>query len=129
MARTASMIRIQFSSAHPRQITAGPAAEFRFDAVGVTARPGDRAVAQFSNRMWQVDGHHFTRCESRESARVQFEDMQGHLTDPLGPFGSLHLYGGSLYAGKMLLARFDERRQIWQASQRKVDYVAIVVRA
>ncbi len=123
------MIRLQFSSAHPRQIMAGPLAEIRFDAFGVTGRPGGHTVAQFSNRMWQVGGRHFTRCECREPARVRFEDTRGRLTDPLGPFSSVHLYGGSLYVEKMLLARFDERRQIWHVPQDKADYAAIVVSA
>ncbi len=111
----------------PKRVVAGPAAEFRFDAHGVTANPGARTVAQFSGRMWQVGNRHFTRCECLEPARVQFEDTAGGRTDPLGPFSSLTLYGGSLYAGKTLLARFDARRQTWHAVQPKADYAAIVV--
>lgn len=108
---------------------AGPAAEFRFDAHGVTAHPGGRTVAQFSGRMWQLDGRHFTRCECRDPARVRFEDTQGRLTDPVGPFSTLDFYGGSLYAGKTLLARFDERRQLWHSVQHNADYPAIVIRS
>jgi len=123
------MIRLHFSIAGPREVAADPAVAFRFDAHGVTASPGGRNVAQFSGRMWQIGGQHFTRCECRDPARVQFEDAEGRLSDPLGPFSSLAFYGGSLYAGKSLLARFDEGRQAWYALQTKADYTAIHVLA
>lgn len=123
------MIRLRFSIAGPRQVMTAPAASFRFSARDITALPGQRPVAQFASRMWQVDGRHFTRCECREAARVQFEDAQGQLTDPIGPFNAIDLYGGSLYADKTLLARFDEGRQAWETMQPKADYVAIVVGA
>ena len=123
------MIRLHFSIAGPREITAGPAAAFRFDAHGVTASPGGREIAKFSDRMWQVGGQHFTRCECRAPARVQFEDSDGRLGALFGPFGSLAFYGGSLYAGKTLLARYDDGQQSWYAVQTKADHWAIRVLA
>ncbi|HEX7012279.1 MAG TPA: hypothetical protein VF161_06025 [Steroidobacteraceae bacterium] len=121
------MIHLRFSIAGPRQIMTAPAASFRFSAREITALPGQRPVARFSSRMWQVDGRYFTRCECREPARVQFEDAEGHLTDPVGPFNTVDLYGGSLYADKTLLARFDEARQVWGTLQPQADFVAIIV--
>ncbi|HEX7115359.1 MAG TPA: hypothetical protein VF193_09515 [Steroidobacter sp.] len=58
---------------------------------------------------------------------MQFEDAEGHLTDPVGPFNIIDFYGGSLYADKALLARFDEARQVWGTLQPKADFVAIIV--
>ncbi len=122
------MIRLEFSAADPRRIFSAPAAAFRFGPDGVTADPGGHQVARFSGRMWEIDGRHFTRCECRGPARVQLEDTDGQLTEPLGPFDALALYGGSLYHKGALLARFDEAGRVWHAVQSKAVYTAIVIR-
>ncbi|HLT90713.1 MAG TPA: hypothetical protein VKZ85_07190 [Woeseiaceae bacterium] len=123
------MLHLEFTIVGPRFFVPEPAAAFRFDTAGVTALPGRRPVAQFSGRMWKINGQFFSSCRCREPARVQFEDDEGNLADPVGPLESLALYGGSLYAGKTLLARFDEGRRVWHRASPEADYAAIVISA
>jgi hypothetical protein len=108
------MITLHFRGSSPlRHSTLGPAAQFRVAGNFIRDASTGQILAKYHHHFWDVGGAHYTSYECREPVLMGFEDAEGGRGDFYGPFPSLYVADGSVYANDKLVAKFMDTTLLW----------------
>ena len=109
------MIRIHAKALHASSpIILGPAPFFRVHGPMLLQGPNEDIVARYDQHHWQVDGRYYSSYECKDRTYLQFEDLQGRASEPLGPFARIHFPNGSCYADDAQVAQFIAEAARWR---------------
>jgi hypothetical protein len=122
------MLHLHFKGEGPaQQATLGPAAHFRVAGNFIRNAESGEILARYENHFWNVGGKYFTRYDCREPVRIHFEDNEAGKTNVYGPFDSLWVADGSLYAGGKLFAKFVDQTLLWHDHQTDTYWPVMVL--
>ena len=108
------MLHLQFQGSGPAQnATLGPSASFRVSGNFIRNAEDGQILARYHNHFWEIDGKFFTRYDCPEKVRIHFEDAEGGQTEFYGPFDSIWVADGSVYAAGKLFAKFVDQTLLW----------------
>jgi hypothetical protein len=121
------MIHLRFHT--PGQSAASstePGAYFRIIGAMLCRGPKNEPVATFL-KQWSVRDGEFARAEWSDRVMIYFEDNSGRASSAFGPFDAFHIAEGVARAGARLVARFDEKTQLWQPTGTQDGWVSMLV--
>jgi len=96
-------------------ITVGPAEGFRVGGNFLRRLPGNEVLGEYSRHQWHVQGGHFSRYDCLESCLVYFADREGTRSAAFGPFESLYVLDGTMYAAGKLFSKFSDETLLWHS--------------
>ena len=108
-------------------ITLGPAPFFRVHGPMLLQGPDEDIVARYDQHHWQVGGRYVSSYECTDRTYLQFEDVQGHTSEPLGPFDRIHFPNGSCYADDAQLAQFIAESERWRDATTGARWSGILI--
>ena len=74
---------------------------------------GDNVYRAFyDNGLWCIPHRNYIMLGVTPNVLVAFDD-HAHDVNPLGPFGCIRIVGGSIWAGSLVLVRYDESADGW----------------
>jgi hypothetical protein len=121
-------LRFEGLSRH-QTVTVGPAPWFRLAGNHIRQGPGDAVVAQLVRHQWSVGEHFFSRFDCRGEVHVGFEDMAGLPSAAFGPFTSLYVVDGTMFAEDRVLAKFAEETQLWHCFPTETYWPVLIIEA
>jgi len=121
------MLHLRFHT--PGQGSAGsiePGPYFRIIGAVLCRGPKNEPIATYQSHWTLLDGE-FTRAEWTDPVMIYFEDNAGRASSAFGPFEALHLAEGCAKAGGKIIARFDEKSQLWVPEGAQDGWVSLLV--
>lgn len=103
-----------------------PGPFFRIIGAVLCRGPRNEPVATHLKHWTVMDGE-FARAEWSDPVMIYFEDNAGRASSAFGPFDSFHVAEGLARAGTRLVARFDEKTQLWQPAGAQDGWVCLLV--
>ena len=124
------MLHLQFKGeGHSHVISIGPAPAFRVSGNFIRDAHSGEILATYRNHFWDVGGKFFTRYDCHQRVSIHFEDAEGGQTERYGPFESLWVADGSLYAAKKLFAKFIDPTLMWHNHETDTFWPVLVLTA
>ena len=109
--------------------TLGPADWYRLDGGALREGAGGTVLARYDGERWSTGESHFVTIVCEGPVSCHFERGLERRDNVAGPFASLMLVDGVLWADDTALARFDGGRAVWRLLSTEEDYRAISWRA
>jgi hypothetical protein len=126
--RGSLVIEIRFEGlARYQSVSVGPAPWFRLAGNHIRQGPAGDVVAQLVRHQWSVGEQFYSRLDCRGGACVRFEDAAGLPGGEFGPFATLFIVDGTMYAGDQLLGKFAEETQLWHCFPTETYWPVVVL--
>ena len=121
------MLRLRFHT--PGQDAEGAVESGAFFRVigGMLCRGADNEPVATYLRVWKLGDRDFTRAEALEPVVIYFENNAGLASSAYGPFESLQLNEGAAWTGSRLLARLDEKSQLWYPPKAHDGWASLLI--
>ena len=78
-------------------------------------------------KQWTVMDGEFARAEWSEAVMIYFEDNAGRASSAFGPFESFNICEGLARSGSRVVARFDDKAQLWRPDGAQDGWVCLLV--
>ena len=124
------MIRLKFEGfqdAH--SIFVGPAQGFRLAGNFLRLLPDNVVLGQYERHQWHIGDGYFSRYECSDRCRVLFADAEGTPSTSFGPFDSLFVADGTMYAHDKLFAKFIDESVLWHSFELESYWPSLIIAA
>ena len=120
------MLRLRFHTPGAPAESIEPAAFFRLIGPMLCRGPGNEPVATLGER-WRLFDAEFVRAEALDPLIIYFENNAGLASSAYGPFESFHLSEGAAWNGERLIARLDQKLQLWFPPRAQDGWVSLLI--
>lgn len=107
-------------------VSLGPAPSYRIDRRVLYTSDGSTVFGRYAQHYWEVQGHHYTRCDCDKAASVRFEGPNGAAQE-FGPFDQVSIVDGAIRADGRLLATFSDDTESWHCTATNSDWPIVVI--
>jgi hypothetical protein len=87
---------------------------------------GNEPVATFL-KCWRLSDAEFTRLEALDPVVIYFENNAGLASSAYGPFDSLQITDGAVWAGSRLIARLDDQALLWRPPKAQDGWACLLM--
>ena len=120
------MLRLRFHTPGEAAESVEPGPFFRLIGPMLCRGAGNEPVATLGKR-WQLTDAEFARLEALDPLVIYFENNAGLASSAYGPFEGFHVDEGAAWAGSRLLARLDEKLQLWYPPRAQDGWVSLLI--
>jgi hypothetical protein len=110
-----------------RSAIVGPAEGFRVAGNFLRELPSNTVLGEYSRHQWHVLDGHFSRYDCHETCHVYFADAEGVHSRSFGPFDSLHVADGTMYARDKLFAKFIDETLLWHSFELESYWPSLII--
>jgi hypothetical protein len=112
------------------KVSIGPIPWLRVERTRLIAGPDGRAMGEFRNHQWLIEGNFLTSLHFDEEATLHFEsDEGGAISKCEGAYGAIRIADGAFYANDQAIALFDDAEGLWLCRRDGRRWPRIVVSA
>jgi hypothetical protein len=122
------MIRLKFSGfqdAHA--LTLGPEPGFRAAGNFLRAMRGNTVLGEYVRHQWCIKDQYFSRYDCLDPCIIYFADAEGTPTNIFGPFQSVHVADGTMYADGELFAKFIDESLLWHSFKLETWWPSLIL--
>jgi len=121
------LLRLRFHTPGAAAENIEPAPFFRLIGPMLCRGPGNEPVATLGARWRVFDRTEFTRAEALDPLVIYFENNAGLASAAYGPFEGFHLSDGAAWSGTRVIARLDEKLQLWFPPRAVDGWVSLLI--
>ena len=120
------MLRLRFHTPGEAAESLEPGPFFRLIGPMLCRGSANEPVATLGRR-WRLTDAEFARLEALDPLVIYFENNAGLASSAYGPFEGFHVSEGAAWAGSRVLARLDEKLQLWFPPRAQDGWVSLLI--
>ncbi len=119
-------MRLRFHTPGAAAESIEPGPFFRLIGPMLCRGPANEPVATLGRR-WRLTDAEFERADALDPLVIYFENNAGLASSAYGPFDSFHVDDGAAWDGTRLIARLDEKLQLWYPPRAQDGWVSLLM--